>query len=59
LATGQKYEFKRRAPINGTDLPDPDGELIIDTSDGSLRGLVPVLVLDLSGDPEDVTLTHF
>ncbi len=59
LATGQKYEFKRRAPINGTDLPDPDGELIIDVSDGSLDGLVPVLVLDLGGNPEDVTLTHF
>lgn len=59
LATGQSYEFKRRAPINNTDLPDPEGELIIDTSDGSLGGLVPVLVLDLGGNPEDVTLTHF
>ena len=59
LATGQSYEFIRRAAINETDLPDPDGEIIIDTSDKSLSGLIPVLVLDLSGNPEDVTISHY
>jgi hypothetical protein len=59
LATGQSYEFKRRAAINETDLPDPAGEIIIDTSDNSLSGLIPVLVLDLSGKPEDVSISHY
>jgi hypothetical protein len=59
LATGQEYEFKRRAAINDTGSADPEGEIIIDTTDGSLSGLIPVLVVDLGGDPEDVTLTHF
>lgn len=59
LATGQEYSFIRRAAINDTELPDPDGEIIIDTSDGSVGGLVPVLAVDLGGDPEDVTLSHF
>jgi len=59
LATGQSYSFKRRASINENDLPDPDGEIIIDTSDSSLTGLIPVLVLDLSGNPEEVSLTHY
>jgi alpha-L-fucosidase len=59
LATGQSYEFRRRASITENDLPDPEGEIIIDTSDDSLSGLIPVLVVDMSGDPAEVTLTHF
>lgn len=59
LATGQEYDFKRRAAINDTGSADPEGEIIIDTTDGSLSGLIPVLVVDLGGNPEDVTLTHF
>jgi alpha-L-fucosidase len=59
MATGQSYEFRRRASITENDLPDPEGEIIIDTSDDSLSGLIPVLVVDMSGDPAEVTLTHF
>lgn len=59
LATGQSYEFKHRVAMHEAGQEDPDGEIIIDTTDGSVDGLIPVLVLDLSGNPEDVTVTHF
>ena len=59
LATGEEFEFIRRAAINDTGATDPEGEIIIDTSNGSVSGLIPVLVVDISGDPEDVVLTNF
>jgi alpha-L-fucosidase len=59
LATGESYEFKRRAAINDTDLLDPEGEIIIDTSDDSLSGLIPVLVVDMGGDATQIKLTNY
>jgi hypothetical protein len=40
-------------------MKDPDGEIIIDVRGKNLSGLIPVIVLDLSANPEDVSLRNW
>ena len=58
---GQQGELKftRRTAINEVHLKDPDGEVIIDVKGHDLSGLIPVLVLDLSANPDEVELRNW
>lgn len=55
LTTGEELKFIRRTAINDPLLEDPDGEIIIDVRGGKVSGLMPVIVVDLGGDPSNVT----
>lgn len=58
LGSNQELEFFRRTAIHDPGLDDPDGEIIIDVRGGKVSGLIPVIVIDLGGDPADVTIRN-
>jgi len=59
LGSNEELPFTRRTAINDVMLKDPIGELIIDVRGKNFHGLIPVIVIDFSGDPQDVELRNW
>ena len=59
LGTQEELSFTLRTAINDSQLPDPDGEIIIDVRGGQVSGLMPVIVLDFGGDPSQVHVRNW
>jgi alpha-L-fucosidase len=59
LGSNEELKFTRRTAINDISLKDPDGEIIIDVKGKNLSGLIPVIVLDLSANPAEVSLRNW
>lgn len=59
LGSEAELPFTRRTAINEVHLKDPDGELIIDIRGRDLSGVIPVIAIDFSGDPEEVELRNW
>jgi alpha-L-fucosidase len=59
LGSNEELKFTRRTAINDISLKDPDGEIIIDVRGKNLSGLIPVIVLDLSANPEEISLRNW
>jgi alpha-L-fucosidase len=59
LGSSQELEFSLRTAILDPGLGDPDGEIIIDVRGGKVSGLIPVIVIDLGGDPSNVTICNW
>ena len=54
LGTGKELPFTRRTAISDMTSKDPLGELIIDTRGADLSSIIPVVVIDLSGNPNEM-----
>jgi len=54
LGTGKELPFTRRRAISDMTSKDPLGELIIDTRGADLSSIIPVVVIDLSGNPNEM-----
>jgi alpha-L-fucosidase len=59
LGTNETLAFTRRSAIHDSQMPDPDGEIIIDVRGNKLSGLMPVLVLDFSSDPSSIEIRNW
>ena len=59
LGSSKELTFTRRTSINEVYLDDPDGEIIIDVKGLFTDEVIPVIVLDLSGNPEDVDMRNW
>jgi alpha-L-fucosidase len=59
LGSSNELNFTRRTAINEVFLDDPDGELIIDVKGIFSNEIIPVIVIDLSGNPKDVELRNW
>lgn len=51
LGSNEELLFIRRTAIHEVEMPDPDGEIIIDVRGNKVCGLMPVIVLDFGGNP--------
>jgi hypothetical protein len=59
LGSEESLSFTLRTAINDSQMPDPDGEIIIDVRGDKVTGLMPVIVLDFSGDPSQVQVRNW
>jgi alpha-L-fucosidase len=59
LGSQEELSFTLRTAINDSQLPDPDGEIIIDVRGDKVTGLMPVIVLDFGGDPASVQIRNW
>lgn len=59
LGSNEELKFTRRTAINDISTKDPDGEIIIDVKGKNLSGMIPVLVVDLGGNPDEVSLRNW
>jgi hypothetical protein len=59
LGTDKELPFTRRTAINDVTSKDPLGEVIIDTRGADLSSIIPVIVIDLSGNPNEVELRNW
>jgi hypothetical protein len=59
LGSNEELQFTRRTAINDISTKDPDGEIIIDVKGKNLSGMIPVLVVDLGGNPDEVSLRNW
>ena len=59
LGSNEELTFTRRTAIHDAQMPDPDGEIIIDVRGNKVCGLMPVIVLDFGGNPSAVQLRNW
>ncbi|CAB4827623.1 unannotated protein [freshwater metagenome] len=59
LGSNEELTFTRRTAIHDAEMPDPDGEIIIDVRGNKVGGLMPVIVLDFSGNPSSVQIRNW
>jgi alpha-L-fucosidase len=59
LGMDKNLDFTVRTAINDVYLDDPDGEIIIDVKGVFSNELIPVIVIDISGDPVDVEIRNW
>jgi alpha-L-fucosidase len=59
LGSNEELTFTRRSAIHDSQMPDPDGEIIIDVRGNKVSGLMPVLILDFSGDPSSIEIRNW
>jgi len=59
LGSDEELSFTRRTAINDYMFKDPDGEVIINTRGRSWKEPIPVLVLDMSANPDEVSLRNW